>query len=75
MKRINLLALVIALACVVGIFGMVNGKIQTVIGFADPLNEIVFTVLLFPSHDRGGYYVQNTAGVRRRPYITQYGQL
>ena len=47
MKRINLLALVIALTCVVGIFGMVNGKIQTVIGFADPLNEIVFTVLLF----------------------------
>ena len=47
MKRINLLALVISLTCVVGIFGMVNGKIHTVIGFADPLNEIVFTVLLF----------------------------
>ena len=47
MKRINLLALVIALTCVVGIFGMVNGKIQTVVGFDDPLNEIVFTVLLF----------------------------
>ena len=46
MKRINLLALVIALACVWGVFGMVNGTIQTVIGFADPLNEIVFTVLL-----------------------------
>ena len=47
MKRINLLALVIALTCVVGMYGMVTGKIQSVIGFADPLNEIVFTVLLF----------------------------
>ena len=46
MKRINLLALVIALTCVMGVFGMVNGTIQTVIGFVDPLNEIVFTVLL-----------------------------
>ena len=46
MKRINIKALVIALACVMGVFGMMNGKIQTVIGFADPLNEIVFTVLL-----------------------------
>lgn len=47
MKRINLLALVIALTCVVGMYGMVTGKIQSVIYFEDALNEIMVMILMF----------------------------
>ena len=47
MKRINLLALVFALACVVGMYGMVTGKIQSVIYFEDALNEIMVMLLMF----------------------------
>ena len=46
-KAIDLKMVLATLACLGVVVGMMMGTIQTVIGFADPLNEIVFTVMAF----------------------------
>ena len=45
-NKIDLKAVLVFLACTLGVMGMFMGAIQNVIGFADPLNEIIFTVML-----------------------------
>jgi len=45
MKYIDLRALLVLVVCLLITVGMVNGVVQTVIPFADPLNEIAFTVM------------------------------
>ena len=47
LKSIDLKMVLATLACLGVVGGMVMGKIQTVIGFADPLNEMVFTLMAF----------------------------
>ena len=45
MKNIDLKALMVLVVCVLITVGMVQGVVQTVIPFADPLNEIGFTFM------------------------------
>ena len=45
-NKIDLKAVLVFLTCTLGVMGMFMGVIQNVIGFADPLNEIIFTVML-----------------------------
>jgi len=47
MKRIDLKALIGMIALGIGAIGMITGDTQNVIAFADPINEIVFTLMLF----------------------------
>ena len=46
LKQIDIKALVVFLVCVLGVIGMVNGNIQNVIKFQDPLNEMLMVVLM-----------------------------
>ena len=46
MKNIDIKALVVFLVCVLGVIGMVNGNIQNVIKFQDPLNEMLMVLLM-----------------------------
>ena len=45
MKKIDMKYLVGGVACALLTFGMMQGKVQQVIEFADPINEIFFTGL------------------------------
>jgi len=45
LKSIDLKMVLATLACLGVVVGMMMGTIQTVIGFADPLNEMVFTLM------------------------------
>jgi energy-converting hydrogenase Eha subunit C len=46
MNKVDLKAVLVLLVCVLGVIGMVNGNIQNVIKFQDPLNEMVMVVLM-----------------------------
>jgi len=46
MKRIDLKMVLATLLCMGTAIGMITGDVQNVIAFADPLNEIGFTVVL-----------------------------
>jgi hypothetical protein len=47
MKNLDIKYLVGGIACVLLGFGMMQGTVQRVITFADPINEIFFTALTF----------------------------
>ena len=47
MKRIDLKMLLGALGSIAIGVGMITGDVQQYIGFADPLNEIIFTAMCF----------------------------
>ena len=46
LKQIDLKMVLATLLCLGVVVGMMMGTIQTVIGFADPLNEMVFTLMV-----------------------------
>jgi len=46
MNKVDLKAVLVLLVCVLGVIGMVNGNIQNVIKFQDPLNEMLMVVLM-----------------------------
>ena len=46
MNKVDLKAVLVLLVCVLGVIGMVNGNIQNVIMFQDPLNEMLMVVLM-----------------------------
>jgi len=46
MNKVDLKAVLVLLVCVLGVIGMVNGNIQNVINFQDPLNEMLMVVLM-----------------------------
>ena len=46
LKQIDIKAVLVLLVCVLGVIGMVNGNIQNVIKFQDPLNEMLMVVLM-----------------------------
>ena len=46
MNKVDLKAVLVLLVCVLGVIGMVNGNIQNVIKFQDPLNEMVMVLLM-----------------------------
>ena len=46
MNKVDLKAVLVLLVCVLGVIGMVNGNIQNVVKFQDPLNEMLMVVLM-----------------------------
>ena len=46
MNKVDLKAVLVLLVCVLGVIGMVNGNIQNMINFQDPLNEMLMVVLM-----------------------------
>jgi hypothetical protein len=49
MKKLDMKYLVGGIGCSLLAFGMMQGKVQQVVSFADPINEIFFTVLALMS--------------------------